>query len=222
MKTRAITILFFLNGILCIVLEEHGSFLPGFVSKALIIPLLILLFAVKLNPFRDRLHLIIIAGLLLSWAGDLTLEFSNNNGNMFIIGLVCFLLAHIMYLTVFIISPGENFIFPGRSYLLIPVVLYGFALVAVLYADLGQMRLPVIIYAAVILSMLSGAINRKEKVNLTSYYMVLAGAILFVISDSAIAVNKFSYHFSSSGIVIMAAYLTAQYFIVKGYIAQFE
>jgi uncharacterized membrane protein YhhN len=82
------------------------------------------------------------------------------------------------------------------------------------------MRIPVIIYAAVILTMLSGAINRLEKVNRKSYYLVLAGAILFVISDSSIAVNKFSHQFESSGIVIMSTYIVAQYLIVAGYISQ--
>ena len=84
------------------------------------------------------------------------------------------------------------------------------------------MRLPVIIYAAVILTMLSGAINRIEKVNRKSYYLVLAGAVLFVISDSSIAINKFSHQFESSGIVIMSTYIVAQYLIVAGYISQFR
>jgi uncharacterized membrane protein YhhN len=69
--------------------------------------------------------------------------------------------------------------------------------------------------------MLAGAINRIDKVKKKSFWLVLAGAILFVISDSAIAINKFSYHFEYSGIVIMSAYIVAQYLIVTGYIEQF-
>ena len=95
-------------------------------------------------------------------------------------------------------------------------------LIAYLYSGLGEMRLPVLIYTAVILTMLTGAINRKEKANSISYYLILAGAVLFVISDSAIAINKFSYHFEYSGIVIMSTYIMAQYLIVTGYIYQFR
>jgi uncharacterized membrane protein YhhN len=91
-----------------------------------------------------------------------------------------------------------------------------------LYGDLAEMKLPVIIYATVILTMLSGAINRKEKVNRRSYLLVLGGAILFVISDSSIAINKFSLPFESSEIVIMSTYVMAQYLIVTGYIDQFS
>jgi uncharacterized membrane protein YhhN len=100
-------------------------------------------------------------------------------------------------------------------------MIFGIGLVSFLYGDLAEMKLPVIIYAIVILTMLSGAINRSEKVNQHSYWLVLAGAILFVISDSAIAVNKFSLPFESSGIVIMSTYILAQYLIVTGYIYQF-
>jgi uncharacterized membrane protein YhhN len=127
-----------------------------------------------------------------------------------------------MYLTIFFITPGKNSILSNRIYLLLPVIIYGVILVFYLYPDLADMRLPVMLYAIVILTMLTGAINRKEKVDRGSYYLVLTGAILFVISDSVIAVNKFSHPFASSGIVIMSTYIVAQYLIVAGYIYQFS
>jgi uncharacterized membrane protein YhhN len=95
-------------------------------------------------------------------------------------------------------------------------------LVLYLYQDLKEMKLPVILYAIVILLMLSGAINRIDKVNKKSFLLVLAGAILFVVSDSAIAINKFSIKFEYSGIVIMSTYIVAQYLIITGYIDQFS
>jgi len=70
--------------------------------------------------------------------------------------------------------------------------------------------------------MLAGAINRKGKVNMMSYTMILAGAIFFVISDSVIALNKFGNKFESSETIIMSTYIVAQYFIVAGYILQFR
>jgi len=157
-----------------------------------------------------------LAGLFFTWAGDVVLEFEG----LFIPGLGCFLLAHVMYLVVFFKTPGRNVIFQKRWYLLIPVILSGAGLILYLYNDLADMRIPVIIYSIVILTMLTGAINRLEKVNLISYYLVLTGAILFVISDSAIAINKFSHHFESSGIVVMTTYIIAQYLIVSGFIKQ--
>jgi uncharacterized membrane protein YhhN len=141
---------------------------------------------------------------------------------MFIPGLVCFLLAHVMYFTVFYITPGESVVLSKRVYFVIPVLLYGTGLVYYLYDDLAVMRIPVIIYSVVILTMLTGAINRLEKVNRVSFYLVLTGAILFVISDSVIAIDKFTRHFEYSSIVIMSTYVIAQYLIVSGYIYQFR
>jgi uncharacterized membrane protein YhhN len=222
MKNSAISIVYFIIGLISIILLNQTVFLPGFISKALIIPVLVILFLVNLSPGKNRLHVLMLSGLFFSWAGDVTLEFSNNNVSMFLIGLVCFLIAHIMYFTVFLLTPGKNSIITKRIWLLIPVIIYGLLLVFYLYSDLAEMRLPVIFYAAVILTMLSGALNRIEKVNRKSYYLVLAGAVLFVISDSSIAINKFSHQFESSGIIVMSTYIVAQYLIVAGYISQFR
>jgi uncharacterized membrane protein YhhN len=222
MKNPVISIIYLLIGVICIVLLNQPAFCPGFIAKALIIPVLILMFLLNLNPLTNRLHRLMIMGLLFSWSGDIVLEFSESNGNMFIPGLVCFLLAHIMYLTVFIMTPGKNSLISNRIMLLIPVIIYGVGLVLYLYQDLKEMKLPVIVYAIVILLMLSGAINRINKVKRKSFLLVLAGAILFVISDSAIAINKFSIKFEYSGIVIMSTYIVAQYLIVTGYIDQFR
>jgi uncharacterized membrane protein YhhN len=156
-----------------------------------------------------------LAGLFLSWAGDVILDLS------FVPGLTCFLVAHVMYLSVFLLSPGENMLF-RRYYLLIPVALYGVGLTWYLYNDLAEMRIPVILYTIIILAMLSAAINRLMKVNRPSYWLVFAGAILFVLSDSAIAVNKFTLPFNFSAIFIMSTYVIAQYLIITGYIRQFR
>jgi uncharacterized membrane protein YhhN len=49
-----------------------------------------------------------------------------------------------------------------------------------------------------------------------SYSFVLIGAILFIISDSLIAINKFAYSIPLSGLWVMATYIAAQYLIVEG------
>ena len=215
-RTKILSLLYFLTGSAFMVFQNGDTFLPVLIMKSLIIPILMILFIVNLKLFSNRLNLIMLAGLFFSWAGDVVLEFKG----LFIPGLGCFLLAHVMYLVVFFKTPGRNVIFQKRWYLLIPVILSGAGLILYLYNDLADMRIPVIIYSIVILTMLTGAINRLEKVNLISYYLVLTGAILFVISDSAIAINKFSHHFESSGIVVMTTYIIAQYLIVSGFIKQ--
>jgi uncharacterized membrane protein YhhN len=222
MKKSGITLVYFIIGFFQVILQNHASPYFEHITKALIIPVLMILFIQNIDLFKNRLHIFLFAGLFFSWAGDIILEIPDNSGQFFVVGLACFLIAHIMYLTVFLATPGINYIRLNRIWVLLPVIVYGIVLVSFLYKDLDKMRLPVIIYAIVILMMLSGAINRKQKVNKKSYWIVLGGAVLFLISDSAIAVNKFSYNFEYSGIVIMSTYIIAQYLIVTGYLAQFK
>lgn len=221
MKTKVLTGAYFIIGILYVSFNGIIPVLPAFLLKTLIIPVLMLILALTFFSEMNRLHRLMFAGLFFSWAGDLLLEIPGSYGDFFIPGLVCFLLAHVMYLTAFFLTPGRSIIIK-RAYLLLPVVIYGAALIYILYNDLDGMRMPVILYAFVILAMLSGSIDRLEKVNRPSYWLVLAGAALFVISDSLIAVNKFSHPIEHEGIWVMSTYICAQYLIIIGYIRQFR
>jgi uncharacterized membrane protein YhhN len=222
MKTKILSLLYFTISLMFIVLEGHSSFTFELVLKGLIIPVLIVIFTVNMRPYLSRIQILFLAALFFSWAGDVILELTQMNGNMFIFGLVSFLLAHIMYLLVFLLTPGKNVILNKRVSLLIPVLVYGAGLLYYLYDDLNEMRIPVIIYTCVILTMLSAALNRIDKVNRSSYWFTLSGAVLFVISDSAIAINKFSHTFNHSSAVIMTTYIIAQFLIVTGYIRQYR
>jgi len=219
MKTRILSVLYFAVSMLFILIEMNAGNNIAIINKALIMPLLAVILIINIRPSYMRMDILIIAGLFFSWAGDIFLELPDSEV-MFVPGLASFLLAHVMYLTVFFTTKGKNYIILKRSFLLLPVIIYGVVLIGYLYKSLGDMRLPVIVYAVVILTMLSGAINRYNKVTSRSYNLVLAGAILFVLSDSMIAVNKFSYSIPSARIFIMTTYIIAQYLIVTGYIKQ--
>ena len=163
----------------------------------------------------------IMSALVFSWLGDITLQLQEKNDIFFMIGLSCFLLAQVMYLIAFFSTKGENVLFFIKIYLILPVILYGVFLLYILYDGLGDMKMPVTIYAVVILTMLTSALNREKKVNRQSYILVLIGAILFVLSDSMIAIDKFGYPFVLSRVAIMTTYITAQYLIVIGCLKQF-
>jgi len=80
------------------------------------------------------------------------------------------------------------------------------------------MFVPALIYMIVILLMSISALNRYERVSLRSFTEVFIGALLFMVSDSLLAINKFSQPIPSASFFIMLTYITAQYFIVKGMI----
>ena len=66
--------------------------------------------------------------------------------------------------------------------------------------------------------MLLTVLHRWNNVSKNSFWFVLVGATLFVLSDSLIAVSKFVAPFPMSGILIMATYGIGQYLIVEGFL----
>jgi uncharacterized membrane protein YhhN len=222
MRTKILSAVYFLAAVMFIFPQLRPPFLTDVISKALIILILIVLFldnSGRINTWTQRMILI---ALLFSWFGDIALELDANKDMMFMTGLAFFLLAQVSYFIAFILTPG-----PGRPVymllmMILPVVAYGLFLVAFLYNDLGEMRLPVIIYAMVIMAMLAAALTRAGKTGRTSFWLVLAGAALFVLSDSLLAVNKFSYALPAGSVLIMSTYVLGQYLIVTGSIRQFR
>lgn len=211
MKPKYIALVYFLTGTIYTLLGNRLPFGLEVALKGMIIPILIFYY---ITSIRRNIDIPVLAALLLSWAGDVAIDFS------FIPGLAFFLLSQIMYIIAFTRIPGKSVVFYSKIYLFIPLVLFGIALVSILYKNLDGMRVPVIIYAAVILTMVAAAINRMERVNRLSYIYVLSGAILFVISDSLISINKFYAPFRYSGIAIMSTYILAQYLIIYGIVKQ--
>jgi uncharacterized membrane protein YhhN len=222
MKTILLAVLYFLIAIFHIISSYRFPGLPAYILKTLIIPVLAVILITNIRQNWNSTHILIFAALFFSWAGDVLLQTKAHHASMFIPGLIAFFLAHIMYMTVFFSTPGESMKHGSVVWQLLPLILYGTILVLILYNDLGSMKVPVILYAIVILTMVFAAITRYGKVELQSYLLVLAGAILFVISDSALAINKFSHPFNSSGLVVMSTYVVAQFMIVAGYILQFK
>lgn len=221
MKTRILSIVYFVIGLLFIISHYYHNSNMALISKVLIMPPLMVIFILNLKLDSNRLHKYMFAGLFFSWIGDVLLEVPGGGEIMFMAGLGGFLISLVLYAVVFFAAPGRNEIFHNRFYLLIPVLLYGFAMGLYLYDHLDEMRLPVIVYETAMISMLAGAVSRIGKVNRTSYFMVLTGAILFIISDSVLALNKFVQPVPLSTLIIMGTYIAAQWLIATGYIKQF-
>ena len=99
-----------------------------------------------------------------------------------------------------------------------PVILAATGLVVVLYPRLGELRLPVIVYAGVLMFMVLNALFRFQKTSASSFWMVSAGAVLFMLSDSILAINKFLQPVNHAGVWIMSTYLCGQFLIVRGLI----
>lgn len=153
--------------------------------------------------------------LAFSWAGDVLLMFEPVNGNFFIFGLVTFLIAHIFYILFYEnIARLENL---KKNYsLFIPVILYYAALIYFLLPHLDEMRYPVVVYGLVISYMLIQALQIARIKNKRAAVWMIIGAVLFITSDSLLALNKFYSPFKYAGMAVMLTYGTAQLLITFG------
>ena len=222
MNFRTHTTLYFATGIAFIALETIGIAWISIAVKSLIIPLLIWLYLRFIRGHWNRFHSLILVALVFSWIRDITLQLTQFQESFFLVGLGSFLVTQLIYMIAFFNTPGKNILFFKKIYLLIPVVIFGWGILWLLSDGLGDMKLPITVYTVVILSMLLAAINREKKVNRHSFLLVLAGAILFVLSYSMIAINKFTQPFELARIAIMSSYITAQYLIAIGCTRQYN
>jgi uncharacterized membrane protein YhhN len=157
----------------------------------------------------------IMAALFFSWVGDILLMFQVKASIFFLLGLSAFLLAHVCYIIFFHVVRIREKI-KSNVWLLLIVVIYYATLITILSPHLGDMKLPVRIYGIVISFMFMLAMHMLFIKNKTAGKWMMTGALLFVISDSVLAINKFYQSFEFSGIIIMLSYALAQFFIVEG------
>src|SRR5688572_6792149 len=187
-----------------------------YVTKPLLMPLLIIYFVFAVNFFSSSLKKWIILALVFSWFGDVLLMFESANSIFFIFGLIAFLIAHIFYILLY-----ENIIrlenIKKNYWLFIPVLVYYVLLISILSPHLENMKWPVRIYGVVISYMLVQALQAgRIRNNRAAAILTIAGAGLFITSDSILALNKFYKPLEYSGILIMLTYGIAQLLITLG------
>lgn len=215
-KSRRWLVIFCIVVIADLIITATGNEGLRFYTKPLLIPTLMLFYFFSISK-QNSLSKLMLAGLFFSFLGDVFLLWDN----YFIPGLICFLTTHVLYIIYFIKTANQSsWHLKKYPLLIVPVSAYTMALLWVLLPSLGALTVPVVIYATVISIMLLASINLFTKIKSPAYIYFIAGAALFVLSDSLLAINKFYQPFEYAGIAIMLTYCAAQYLIVKGSIYQ--
>ena len=163
-----------------------------------------------LNKKSDNLFFVL--GLLFSLFGDL---FLLGSGELyFILGLIFFLIAHVFYIImvfkILLEIRLKDFMIAGIPYLLLFLIL-----INVLYDGLGSMKIPVIIYAMTIsfLGVFSLLLFLQSRTKTS--LLLLFGVLIFITSDTILALNLFYEKQSFYPILIMTTYVMAQFLICK-------
>jgi len=184
------------------------------VTKPLLIALLITWF-ISVSNQQSSLRYWVVAALFFSWVGDVFLMIPETANLYFMAGLASFLLAHILYIIFFIrIRSNRLPTPPWRIGIIVLIAAYTISLYIFLLPHLGNLTIPVAFYAITISVMLLMAIHALPLDKQSSSYGFIIGAILFVASDSLLAMNKFNQPFAVADISIMATYGIAQFALV--------
>lgn len=151
-------------------------------------------------------------GFICCTCGDIFLDLSRTG--FFIQALAAFLIGHIFYIIAF----ARQFYYrKQRLYLALIPFIYVSAITFILFPRLGTFLIPVLVYIVVIafMGIFSAFINGKKT-------DVFIGAMIFIISDSLIAINKFVKSFNYSTAIIISLYFIAQYMIGTGVLKDFS
>lgn len=157
----------------------------------------------------------IAIGLMFGSFGDILLDMDDYYGvDLFIPGLVCFLIGHLCYIRAFYHLPLE----PLAKYFAIPslTAYYVIVMYFLLSTVSAFLIAPIIIYAFAIVTMVLFAFNRfvrQKEVAVVTRYCALIGSLYFITSDTLLSFNTFYTDIYASDILIMVTYYLGQMFI---------
>ena len=162
------------------------------------------------SPYRRWISI----GLLCSLLGDILLAWPVD---LFVYGLGAFLLAHLAYLKAYLVDCRRPAV-PALALAL----LAGVGLFSMMAAKgLGDLLIPVAVYALAISAMLWRALARLgSHVPKRSAWLAAAGALAFVVSDSLIGIDRFVLPFGAAPYLIILSYWIGQWGITASVFSQ--
>jgi len=182
-------------------------------TKPLLMPVLAIYYV--LNCFS--VEYILVVALLFAFLGDFFLIWPQKK-IFFIGGLVFFLIMQLLYI-VFIttkqVTP-EMFSLPVMA-AAIGFLIAGLFIYLNLYKSLKEMKIPVLVYMLVILTVgflcFVNMIGNFNRCNLLEFL----GALFFIVSDTILAFDSFKKPVNMANLWIMSTYINAQLFLFAGF-----
>lgn len=209
MYNTFILIAFLTVSILNIIFNYRNNLKGIYLTKPLIMPLLILYYI----TLTQNINFIIIGALIFGFLGDVFLLDSKNH---FTKGLLSFFCGHILYIVAFYL----NFTIKGvKGFYLVFIIFYLFyalLLVKELFAYLGSMKILGTMYMSTIMIMSFISLLMMLQSFTINTVLIFLGTIIFIVSDSVLAFDTFKEKYAYSGVIIMSTYITAQFLIIVG------
>lgn len=210
MNLKLFTTIYFTISTLEIIFGSNHFQTGVFLTKPLIMISIMVFYFFQTQNQRSLQDKLMLIAFFFSMLGDTFLMIKGEQNFMF--GLGSFLITHLLYIFVF----SRNWL---KIKVLYRILMLSFSIVMLLILKnniSNSLLFPIIGYMLTITIMAISAVERNT--NPESFRLVLMGAILFVLSDSLIAIDKFVLPIPFPTIFIMGTYVLAQYWICVGFL----
>jgi uncharacterized membrane protein YhhN len=208
MSMLTLSALIIISAIIHIWGEYNGPVLLVYIFKPLTTSLIITLAALAKHPLTKRYKYAVIAGLIFSLGGDILLMLPFD---LFVFGLISFLIAQLIYIYAFTQEHPCRLAWLPTTL----AVAYGVGVYLILAPGLEDMSIPVAVYILVILVMGYTAWNQWHQTRSRWAFLAFIGALVFILSDSLLAFNKFYQPFLAARGLTLTTYFTAQWLIAR-------
>jgi uncharacterized membrane protein YhhN len=185
---------------LCIRAHYADHAVQLYVFKPLTTVLVIVVAVLSGGPHSEYWSLVVV-GLLLCLAGDVFLMLP---GDKFLQGLLSFLGAHIVFTAAFVSVTRTV-----TPWLVAAIIIIAATLYAVLYPGLAKMKIPVLVYVLAISIMAWRAWEGWFQLPAAGTLMAAGSTVLFMVSDSTLAFDRFRGHFRAAQAVILSTYFAS-------------
>ena len=145
----------------------------------------------------------VVIALAFSLGGDIALMLPEER---FIWGLVSFLVAHLCFILAFTLRAG----FRESPWLSLPFVIAAIVILTQIAPRARRLRWPVTVYGLALLAMAWRAWAAWSILGSRPAFLAALGALLFVISDTSLGVNRFVRRFRWAQVVVLSTYYAAQ------------
>lgn len=155
-----------------------------------------------------RYRRLVLTGIAASLAGDVCLMLP---GDLFVPGLLCFLVAHGCFIAAFL---GDSR-FARPVWPLLACLAYGAANLILLWdAIAASLRVPVLVYVAVLAAMGAQALARGLRGDAAAK-LAARGALVFMLSDTLLAWDRFRGPLPLASLWVLATYYLALWWIAR-------
>ncbi len=204
----AIVVLTFVSATIAILSKYLGWRSNIFYISKPLTTTLILAPVLILTPDSTSAYIPLIAGgLAFALLGDILLMMPESR---FVLGIGSFAATHALYLAAFISAAGLALVNPST----IPLLLFTVIMTRFLWPGLRKsLQIPVLAYVVLITIMTIQAIGAAVQSEGIGLAIAAAGAILFLASDSMLAIDRFRVPFRSAQALVLSTYWLGQWLI---------